>query len=435
MVRALHLLAHMLGSIQSSPYPLRAGQSNVLRHLLEGKSVFSNLPTGYGKSLTYFLPAKDWGWTVWVVSPLVSLMEDQKLAAERFGLKAQILESQVSRNYDKLAGKTPDHPSERRAQIVFFSPEKFESLSCSYWLQEKMSLGEYPNLVVLDELHCFEQWQSFRPAFREVIGIFAKYFSEIPFLGLSATLSETEGLQWMKEIGKESVSVSVGMGRPNLRFRVSPQPNFEGILIDLLERLNRIQSPDCSIVYCDTRESCEFYSQLFRSMGYQAYSFHAGRPFSYRKEIIQLFRLGKIPILFATSAFGMGIDYGRVRFVAHLSPPHSISQLWQEVGRAGRDGNSADAVMYLRRSDLNFFRYVDDRQKKDFYFLWEMFWMKKCRKVYIAEFFGMQEKICGFCDYCESNFGNPAKKLWWEENPQELKHWVKKKFFSSLKKS
>ncbi len=407
----------------SFPFRLKPGQLEILHYLSERKSVFSNLPTGYGKSLTYFLPAKEWGWKVWVLSPLISLMEDQKIAAELFGLRARVWGS--AKNTEIL----------EQCQITLFSPEKLESLFLSKKLEAELDSGNSPDLLVLDELHCFEQWHDFRPAFEESIGIFVRRFQGIPVLGLSATLSLAQGKEWMKEIGKDAFTVSVGIGRPNLRIRISPQLHEGSLLIDLVERLKQIRSPDSAIVYCETRNCCESYAQLFRSMGFVSYAFHAGRPLDYKKELIQQFRTGRVPILFATSAFGMGIDYGRVRLVVHLSPPSSISQFWQEAGRAGRDGNLAEAVLYLRRSDANFDRFEKKEQKTDFYFLWKMFWSNQCRKVFIAAFLGMQEKICGMCDSCESNFGNPAKKLWWEENPMELKHWVKKKYFSSLKKS
>jgi ATP-dependent DNA helicase RecQ len=409
---------------------LRPGQQQILEKLWMRQSVFANLPTGYGKSLAYFIPARDWNWRVWVVSPLLSLMDDQKAAAEAFGIPTFLWHRDVQSFSHRL-----DSFERQRSSLVFFSPERLLSLENSGSFRRWRDEGQLPDLIVFDELHCFETWGGFRTAFSAALSLFVRFGKDIPILGLSATLSTEEGRGWLRELGKDPATVTVGLGRENLAIRISPQSGESSLLVDLVEQVKDIQGPDSAIIYCRSREETEHYAQFFRALGIAAHPFHAGRPNFYRQLVTKRFREGGVPILFATSAFGMGIDYGRVRKVIHLSPPPSISALWQEAGRAGRDGNSAEAIIYFRRSDLWLEKISSRKEILELYPVWRLLWQKECRKSYIARFFGMQEKKCGICDWCKESWNSSAEIDWWMENSLDLKHWVKKNFFRSLKKS
>jgi ATP-dependent DNA helicase RecQ len=412
-------------------FELRDGQKRVLDYLKKEQTVFASLPTGYGKSLTYFLPAALWNWKVWVVSPLNSLIQDQIAAASSFGLKS----FQWNEKSFSTESLKKDLLVEGTYNIAFFSPERIERLAKSSLFHELEHSLTFPDLLVLDELHCFEQWRDFRTSYQEILYPLRKVSGNIPVLGLSATLSEVEGVSWLAEIGKTAKAISVGLGRENLGLRFSPQSSNDSFWLDLVEQLKNLQKNESCIIYCRERYEADSVAQFLRSLGLSATSFHAGKPIIYKSEITRIFREGKISILCATSAFGMGIDYPKVRKVIHLSPPPSISALWQEVGRAGRDGKFAEAILYFKRSDIALGNFKSRKEKLDFFFVWQFLWQKKCRKATIAEFFGMQEKNCKLCDWCLRQSTSAKEFPWWTQEISYLKYWVKKKIFFTSEKS
>jgi len=410
-------------------FELRPMQEEVLFNLAHGKHVFAGLPTGYGKSACYWIPAKAWGWRAWVVSPLVSLIEDQAMACEKLGVSALALKSS-SCALDGLAMKKRLERGDW--QVCLLSPERLQAWSRSGYLRKLSNMGLDPDVVVLDEMHCLEEWRSFRTGYQEIFDRVKRWLGkDILLLGLSASLSEKESHAWMDELCDSHVHVAGGLGRPNLRLSVVPLEQEEERWLRLLEALRELRGPECALVYCSTRRETDDVASWLRSVGHEAVAYHAGLPQEERAARSKAFRKGGLRIVCATSAFGMGIDYPHVSLVVHFAMPHGLESYWQEVGRAGRSGNEAHAIAFWRRSEISRLR----RMKKDasardrFVSLWRAWVGGTCRKRAIAERLGMNQDNCTTCDACvRGKYPDIASPVPWWLQPEALaEEWLEEK--------
>lgn len=415
--------------------PLRERQREVLALLAARRNVFAGLPTGYGKSLCYWAPAAAWNWRVWVVSPLVSLIQDQAAACEALGLRVAAWHGGLSTSEkNHLRGQMEDG----QTQIVFLSPERLVQWWGSGGVEELEALGRGPDLLALDEMHCFENWRSFRSGYQDAF-LPVRRLAErgIPLLGLSASLSRADAEAWMNELCDSHVNIATPLGRANLSVRVQAIDQEKERWLLLAEALKDQAEGESSLVYCATRDEADEVSRWLRSVGFRAVAYHAGLPPSWKRARSQAFRRGLLPIVCATSAFGMGIDYPKVRRVIHFSLPTSIEGYWQEVGRAGRDGKPAFAVAFWLRSEIRHARWLNEEAKPAFLSLWRALASGKCRRQMVAEHFGLEEKSCGACDRCEMQ-QSPAKARpdpWWVQPEARLAEWAREKIFSSHENS
>ena len=414
-------------------FHLKPKQAEVLELLHQGKNVFASLPTGYGKSLCFWAPALCWGWKVWVISPLISLIEDQSLALEQMGLPVvawQEGSSPEKRYQQEEKMRSP------QAQVVLLSPERLLQWERNGFLASLERDGLGPNLLALDEVHCFEEWRNFRSAYGEALSLLRKiHIRGAQVLALSASLSEKNACLWMKDFCEEFNGVYSALERGNIYLAVhAVQSEGERWLI-LAECLRSFRWGENILIYCSSRAEVDEAVRWLRSAGFPIFSYHAGLPKKERKALNVAFRSGKIPILCATSAFGMGIDFPRVRKVIHLSLPYSIESYWQEVGRAGRDGKPAEALLLWRRSEILRARWLKNESRIRFKKLWKTFARKICRKKAVALCFGLQEKKCDNCDSCGTKGKNPLHNLrqnlsspWWIQDEEQLCRWIDKKF-------
>lgn len=417
--------------------PLRPLQREVLGHLAAGKHLFANLPTGYGKSLCYWAPAVAWGWRVWVVSPLVSLIEDQAMACENLGVTAVALHS----------GLTREEREHREQQIfssnavLFLSPERLQLWQASGRLSQIQGEGLGPDLLALDEMHCFEEWREFRQSYQSVFSAIKRIeLGGALILGLSASLAERESRAWMAEFCESFEVVSTQLGRDNLTLRVFPIEE-EGERWLLLASLLREKAADESIIlYCCTRKECDDLARWLGSLGYPSCTYHAGLPPVVREARSRAFREGRLPFLCATSAFGMGIDFPRVARVIHFSTPYDLESYWQEAGRAGRDGRQAFACAIFRRSDIARAQRMSERQKHRFANLWSAWLRGDCRKRAVAAALGMTQENCGRCDRCDVKANQLPSWLqeatslrthpaWWTNREAASEAWAREKIF------
>lgn len=417
-------------------FRLKPKQAEVLELLQQGKNVFASLPTGYGKSLCFWSPALCWGWKVWVISPLVSLMEDQSSALAQLGLPVigwagniPLLERRQKEEKMRSA----------EAQVVLLSPERLLQWEQSGFLASLEREGLGPDLLALDEVHCFEEWRSFRSAYGEAFSLIRKMHSRgAQVLGLSASLSEKNATLWMKDFCEEFTGVYSALERGNIYLAVQAvQTNAEKWLI-LAECVRSFRWGESILVYCATRLEVDDSVRWLRSAGFPAFAYHAGLPKNERTILAGAFRAGRVPILCATSAFGMGIDFPRVRKVVHLSLPYSMESYWQEVGRAGRDGKPAEALLLWQRSEILRARLLKNESRERFKILWKAFARKICRKKAVALCFGLQEKNCDNCDSCGRegknlihNLRQDASSTWWARDEEQLCRWIEKKFSES----
>ena len=406
---------------------LRPLQEQALRELSQGRSVFAGLPTGYGKSACYWIPAGGWGWRVWVISPLVSLIEDQALACEAAGVRALPLQG------GRRAG---DHARQRRKledgswQVCFLSPERLERWGSTGYLRKLRTLGLEPDLLVLDEMHCLEEWRAFRPAYAELYAKVKTWLRpETLLLGLSASMAASDSRAWMEELCGSYVHVGTGLGRDNLSLSVVPLEREEDRWLLLLSALRGLEAPASALVYCGTRRETDEVARWLSSCGLPACAYHAGRPAAERSARTEAFRAGRLRIVCATTAFGMGIDYPHVSRVIHFSMPHDLESYWQEVGRAGRSGAEAHAVAFWRRSEAARFRAVTEPGARSRLLALWLAWLRGgCRKAAVAARLGAGADDCGRCDRCTGNAGDLIGEwrptAWWAEPEALAEKWL-----------
>jgi ATP-dependent DNA helicase RecQ len=417
----------------------RPHQREVLSALAQGENVFASLPTGYGKSLCYWAPAAAWGWRVWVISPLVSLIQDQAMACGALGLAAHAWHAGIK---NEARAKMEEEMEGGAAVISFLSPERLLNWWESGFVERLEALGQGPDLLALDEMHCFEEWRGFREGYTEAFAPVRRLSERgVRILGLSASLSRESARSWMDELCASHRFVGGGLGRENLTLVVRPVNEDKERWLGLAAALGALAEGDCALVYCATRSECDEVTRWLRSAGFAASAYHAGLPPTVRAARSKAFRMGALPIVCATSAFGMGVDYPRVRRVIHFSLPHSLESYWQEAGRAGRDGLPAYAMALWRRSEITRARRMSGEEKEKFFSLWRAWASGDCRKVAVAARLGMQEENCGRCDRCLRSYDDLPEWLqaaafrdsepWWVQPEARLCDWSNQKIFES----
>ena len=381
----------------------RLHQHAIIESLLAGKDVLALMPTGGGKSLCYQIPALVRRGTGVVVSPLIALMQDQVSALREAGVKAAYLNSTLSfaeaQDVEKaLTSGTLD--------VLYVSPERL--------VQERtLALLERAEISIfaIDEAHCVAQWgHDFRPEYKQ-LRILPERFPSVPRIALTATADEKTREEIVAELRLENAERYIAsFDRPNIRYIISEQgsvPNRE----KLLQFIEAEHKDDAGIVYCLSRKTVEETAAWLSLKGRNAHAYHAGLAPEMRRSVQERFLKEDGIIICATIAFGMGIDKPDVRFVAHLNLPKSIESYYQETGRAGRDGEPANAWMCYGMQDLIMQRQwiaqgdgaeahkQMQRQKLDA--LIGLTETASCRRQRLLAYFSeTMEKPCGNCDTC-----------------------------------
>lgn len=321
----------------------RPGQREAVTALLRGRDLLALFPTGAGKSLCYQLPALMLEGPTLVLSPLIALMRDQVEHLRARGVPAVCLHSL----------QTPEERAETvreiragRVRLIYAAPERLEVRSFAALMAE---IG--PGLIVVDEAHCAVQWgESFRPAYAG-IGAFADSLpARPPVCAMTATADRRTraGIRETLHLRRDYVTVRLPMIRGNLRYSVVTTRDARAEA----ERLALDHEGEKGIVFCRTREQTAALTAFLRRRGIAAAAYHAGLDRAERERVQTAFAAGEIPVLAATSAFGMGVDIPDIRWVAHVSPPASVQDLAQQSGRAGRDGEPADCVLLVDPCEL-----------------------------------------------------------------------------------
>lgn len=381
----------------------RLHQSKIIETLVSGRDCLALMPTGGGKSLCYQIPALVRAGTGIVVSPLIALMQDQVDALRVVGVKAAFLNSTLDRN-------TQDGIEREFAagalDLLYVAPERLvQDRTLSLMARHEIAL------FAIDEAHCVAQWgHDFRPEYRQ-LKILAERFPRVPRIALTATADERTRQEIITELSLEDADCFIAsFDRPNIRYTISEMGSMSG-RERLWQFLEAEHPTDAGIVYCLSRKSVEETAAWLNGKGRKALAYHAGLDASIRAAAQTKFLTEDNLIIVATIAFGMGIDKPDVRFVAHLNLPKSIEAYYQETGRAGRDGEPADAWMAYGIQDVvqlrqwiaqsegsDAFKQVQ-RQKLDA--LIGLAEMPGCRRQALLAYFGERlPASCGNCDNC-----------------------------------
>ena len=336
----------------------RPGQREAIEELLRGGRLLAIQPTGHGKSLVYQLAAHVLGGLTVVVSPLLALMRDQLSQLEqRFGISAASFNSDQTDQENDAASQAVADGSVR---ILFVAPEQLSNLARLRFLASRPV-----ELVVIDEAHCISTWgHDFRPAYREIAGLVGEVATQRPsvrVLALTATAdarTEADIRAQLEAVGGRALAVHRHtMDRPNIALDVVPVPSFEAKLEWLAAQLEGGGLEGPGLLYCATRDNTEVVAEYLQQRGLNVEAYHAGIDPSRKRKLQERFLSGAFSAIAATNALGMGIDKSDLRYVVHVDVPGSITAYYQEVGRAGRDGEPARGVLLYDREDLRIQEY------------------------------------------------------------------------------
>ena len=380
----------------------RGHQGEIINELIAGRDALVLMPTGSGKSLCYQIPAMIRNGVGVVISPLIALMQDQVDAVRQLGIRAAVLNSTLTAGEGRaveqqmLAGQL---------DLLYVAPERLLTPT----FQELLKQAPLA-LFAIDEAHCVSQWgHDFRPEYLQ-LAFLAEQFPQIPRIAVTATADAVTRREILVKLKLEKARQFISsFDRPNIHYRVELKENEKTQLLNFI----RTEHPvDAGIVYCLSRKRVDEIAAWLVGKGFTALPYHAGLDKALRLRHQQRFAREEGVIMVATIAFGMGIDKPDVRFVAHLDLPRTLEGYYQETGRAGRDGERADAWMVYSLADIVALRRMLDASEADEQFkrlqqrkmeaMLGFCETAKCRRQVLLGYFDEEHHgACGCCDTCE----------------------------------
>lgn len=406
----------------------RGPQAQIVSHVSEGGDALVLMPTGGGKSLCYQVPAivraQGGRGVAVVVSPLIALMHDQVGALTEAGVSAAYLNSSLS-----LEDAQRIELQLRRGDLtlLYVAPERLLTPRCQAMLESLHEQGRL-SLFAIDEAHCVSQWgHDFRPEYRE-LAVLPERFVGVPRIALTATADALTRADIVERLQLQDARTFISsFDRPNIRYQLVEKKDATAQLQRFIrDEHASAQGHDAGVVYCQSRRRVEEVAQMLQQAGFKALPYHAGLDAAVRQNHQDRFLREEGLIMVATIAFGMGIDKPDVRFVAHLDMPKNIEGYYQETGRAGRDGEPANAWMAYGLQDVvNQRRMIDDSPAPDEFkqvlrgkldALLALAEASDCRRVRLLRYFGEDSQPCGNCDNCLNppdlfDATEPARKL------------------------
>lgn len=397
----------------------REGQRPLIDSVLKGRDVLGIMPTGAGKSMCFQIPALMMEGITLVISPLISLMKDQVGALNQAGVHAAFLNSSLTMGQYVKALRLA---KEGRYKIIYVAPERLETEG---FLEFTLSENVHISFLAVDEAHCVSQWgQDFRPSYLKIME-FLKKLPYRPVVGAytaTATEDVRDDIMDILELQNPYV-MTTGFDRENLYFAVKKPVDKYKELVHYLKDREKKFSGSSGIIYCLTRKNVEDICYRLRKEGFSVTRYHAGLSDEERKENQEDFIYDRRQIMVATNAFGMGIDKSDVRFVIHYNMPKNMESYYQEAGRAGRDGEPAECILYYEPMDVRTNRFFIENgedneeldeftrqlvKERDIERLKQMTFYcftSECLRHYILKYFGENSSgYCGNCLNCMTQF-------------------------------
>ncbi|BCO09384.1 ATP-dependent DNA helicase RecQ [Desulfolithobacter dissulfuricans] len=378
----------------------RENQEEVVQALIQGRDVFTVMPTGGGKSLCYQLPASLMDGTCVVISPLISLMKDQVDHARHLGIPAACLNSSLSAR--ERSGVLEDFTG-GQLDLLYLAPERVALADFSSLLQ-RVKLC----FIAVDEAHCISEWgHDFRPDYLQLTEL-RRLLPTVPLAAFTATATHRVQTDIIKRLNlHDPLVVRASFNRPNLHYAIFPREN----ILRQIHQVVREQDGEPGIVYRLSRADVDKTALYLQEHDIRALPYHAGLDGGVRQQNQEAFNRDEVQVIVATVAFGMGIDKSNVRFVIHGDLPKNMESYYQETGRAGRDGEKAYCVLFFQRGDMGrlgyFLNQIDNEEER------RAGWKKLeqmvsycersvCRRHQILSYFGEEypRDNCGGCDVC-----------------------------------
>ncbi|TMO71980.1 DNA helicase RecQ [Pseudoalteromonas sp. S3785] len=384
----------------------RDGQKAVIDAAINGQDSLVLLPTGGGKSVCYQVPALVLEGVTVVISPLISLMQDQVTQLQALGVKAAYINNSLAREEQQLVYQ---QLHQGLIKLLYVAPEKV----LQHEFTERLSHLNI-SLFAIDEAHCVSHWgHDFRPHYFRLNEL-KQRFPYVPMMALTATADKATRFDIVEQLKLQQPYIHTGsFDRPNIRYTI--EEKFKP-MAQLLRYLKE-QKNQSGIIYCTSRKRVDDIAEKLADAGLNAAAYHAGMSNEQRQFVQTGFARDDIQIVVATVAFGMGINKPNVRFVLHYDIPKSIEAYYQETGRAGRDGLAAEAIMYFDPADIGrvrrFFEDIDDEQRRRveeqrFNAMASFAEAQTCRRQILLNYFSeYKREQCGNCDICI----NPPKSF------------------------